>query len=270
MDRLRRIESDGLILAVEIFGCGSPLIFAHGLTDSRLRTCQHLAPLADNWTVIAFDQRGHADSTPVTNTTLYDGQHMAGDIAAILDTLEIDRAIVGGESTGAATALLFALRWPQRVEALLLSGPAFGDRPNPGRDQIKEIGRRLTCLGIEGFVAQAVVQDWVEAGFSPEAMASWASVLRSHNPASIATACEAIADWVILPEITAVADLDMPACIVAWENDPVHPHELASRLAHALPNAQLVSVPSLSALVNDTDMLGRMYQRFLSAARAQA
>lgn len=261
MDEFYLLASDGLTLAVETFGDGPPLIFAHGLTGSRRHSRRQLAPLADCCRVILFDQRGHGDSAPVTDPTLYDARRMASDIAAILDGLGIARAVVGGESMGAATALLFALRWPQRVEKLLLIGPAFGDSPNPGQEQIRAIGRNLVRLGVEEFIAQAMIGEWAAMGLSPAAMVEWASVLRSHDPASLAVACETVADWVILPDLSAVAGLDFPVRIIAWENDPVHPLALARRLASALPDAQLVTVPSLANLFNDVEMVGCIYRQ---------
>ena len=112
MNKMHHVESDGLELAVESFGAGPPLVFAHGLTGTRNNTRDQFAPLADRYRIVIFDQRGHGDSTPVTDPALYDVHRMAYDMAAVMDALGIERAIVGGESMGAATALLFALKWP--------------------------------------------------------------------------------------------------------------------------------------------------------------
>jgi len=58
--KVKRVRSDGLELTVETAGDGTPLIFAHGLTSNRHRTIEQLAPLARDYTIIAFDQRGTA------------------------------------------------------------------------------------------------------------------------------------------------------------------------------------------------------------------
>ncbi len=50
--------------------------------------------------------------------------------------LGIEQAIVGGESMGAATALVFATKQPKRVRHLLQIAPNAVDDPNPGRDMI--------------------------------------------------------------------------------------------------------------------------------------
>ena len=48
--------------------------------------------------IIAFDQRGHGDSTPIRDLSLYEPAAMAADSAEILDAFGIERAIIGGES----------------------------------------------------------------------------------------------------------------------------------------------------------------------------
>ena len=141
-DASLRIPTDGLELAVETFGDGPWLVFAHGLTGYRHGTRRQFAPLADRYRIVIYDQRGHGDSTPVTDPALYDLERMAGDMAAVMDALGIEQAIVGGESMGAATTLRFALRWPQRVRALLLTAPAFSDVPQPCRRSDRQHGVR--------------------------------------------------------------------------------------------------------------------------------
>jgi pimeloyl-ACP methyl ester carboxylesterase len=256
------IRSDGLELAIETAGEGPPLIFAHGLTSNRQRTLQQLAPLEPDYTVIAFDQRGHCNSTPVTDASLYDPNRMAGDLAAVLDGFGIDRAIVGGESMGAATALLFALRFPERVDRLLLTGPAFGDRPNPGKDDLKSTGRLIAEAGIEGYLT-ASAPEWAALGMEDGAVEAWSAVQRSHDPASLAVACAAVADWVILSDLCGLAGWPAPVQLIAWEGDVVHPLELAWGMAAAFPNARLHVEPALAPIFNDATIPGRVFRRFL-------
>ena len=259
---VKRVRSDGIELTVETTGKGSPLVFAHGLTSKRHRTLEELAPLERDYTIIAFDQRGHGDSTPVTDPALYDPHRMASDMATVLDYLGIRRAIIGGESMGAATALLFCLRWPERVEKLLLTGPAFGDALNPGHEDLKNMGRLIEEGGIEGCLA-ASIPEWVRIGYNEAAIAAWCEVQRTHDPASLALACKIVADWVILPDLGAAAALDVPAQIIGWEGDPVHPLALARRLAGILPQARLCALPGLAPVFNESALVGRIYSEFL-------
>ncbi|MBK8034793.1 MAG: alpha/beta fold hydrolase [Chloroflexi bacterium] len=78
-----KINSDGLELVAESFGSGPPLIAAHGLTGNRHITGRQLKQLANRYRIIVYDQRGHSDSTPVTNPSLYNPDRMAEDMRAV-------------------------------------------------------------------------------------------------------------------------------------------------------------------------------------------
>jgi pimeloyl-ACP methyl ester carboxylesterase len=265
MSPTHRIQTGGLSLAAEMFGAGRALFFSHGLTDNRQQGRHLLAPLLGAFRLVTFDQRGHGDSSPVTDPSRYDPQAMAADIAAVMDALQVPRAVVAGESMGAATALLYAMRWPERVEKLLLIAPAFGDVPNPRRDIIKQLGRHLsTAQARENYISSASHGEWKEAGFSPEAMACMAGYYRSHQPASMSVACETVADWVILNSIDKLAELQVPVHILAWDGDPVHPVPLAQAMADIVPDARLTVLPLAATLFNDMELAGRSFADFLT------
>jgi len=257
-----RIESDGLQIAVEILGQGRPLVWAHGLSGWRQSGINKFQHLADHYRLITFDQRGHADSSPVTDPALYDPDAMAGDIAAILDTLGHECTIVGGESMGAATALSFALNWPERVQALLLIAPAFGDQPHAQGDVTRENGRLIIEKGMEAYLAKTAAEQR-EMGMSEELVAYLAKVRRSHQPASLATAFLTVIEWVLFDDIAALAGLDIPVYIAAWPNDPMHPQALAERMVAALPNAQLEIIPSIIEFFLNPAGLGDKCHQFL-------
>ncbi|MBI5349967.1 MAG: hypothetical protein HZB77_11750 [Chloroflexi bacterium] len=88
-------------------------------------------------------------------------------------------------------------------------------------------------------------------------------MLRSHDAASLATALRAVADWHLFTDLSDVAKLKCPVCILAWENDPLHPFDLARRLAAILPNAQLQMLPPLPAIFQTPQVVGELYKNFL-------
>jgi len=76
--------------------------------------------------------------------------------------------------------------------------------------------------GIEGYLS-AVTPEWAAMGMEDSAISAWSAVQRSHNQASLALACAAVADWVIVPNLDALAALAAPVQLIAWEGDTVHP-----------------------------------------------
>jgi pimeloyl-ACP methyl ester carboxylesterase len=256
-------SDDGITIAAETFGNGPPLIFAHGLTSHHRMTRLEMEPLAGRHRVILFDQRGHGASTPVTNAALYTPERMAGDLRAVLDALGIEQAIVGGESMGAATALAFALAHPQRVAALLLTAPAFGDSPNPDSQRMLDMGKSLAQLGMAEFLSVAAVRQRTQFNWAPELVRFVAELFSAHEADSLATALQTVPRWLPLPDMAPLAQFQPPTCIVAWDGDPVHPIELARRMAAALPNATLQTMAPLPALFLDPPEVGRRYARYL-------
>jgi pimeloyl-ACP methyl ester carboxylesterase len=256
-----QVSSGGLELMVETFGDGPWLVFAHGLTGNRHGTRRQFASLADRYRIVIYDQRGHGDSTPVTDPAMYTLERMAGDMTAVMDALGIEQAIVGGESMGAATTLRFAMRWPQRVRALLLTGPAFGDAPNPADDQIINMGHEIRTFGMAGYL-QRSAERLRQQGASAEVIAIIAEMQSVHDPVSLATACETCIRWTI-PDLDQAAELDVPACVIAWPNDTLHPFELAEQVVATLPNARLATLTSLAVLFAQPGEVGRIYDEFL-------
>ena len=57
----------------------------------------------------------------------------ATDVAALLDHLDIDAAVLGGISLGAAISMRLAASTPWRIKALILARPAWVDEPAPPR-----------------------------------------------------------------------------------------------------------------------------------------
>jgi pimeloyl-ACP methyl ester carboxylesterase len=264
---MKYISSDGLNIAVEEFGQGQPLIFAHGLTGNRHGSYAQLLPLADKYRVIIYDQRGHCDSTPVIDPALYDPDRMAEDMTAVLDALGVARAIVGGESMGSTTTLKFALAHPDRVEKIVLTAPAFGDHENSERQRLSDMGKVIAQVGLEKFLDAAAIRQRDELGWSPQVIAYVREKFASHNADSLATALQAVVAWTPFPDLAVFARLTCPVSILAWEGDTLHPYELAQRLADIFPNARLEKIPTLPAIFENPPMVGEAYRRFLESSK---
>lgn len=259
---MRRVASDGIELVVESIGEGPAIVFAHGLTGTRRGTLQQFAPLADRYRIVAYDQRGHNESTPVTDPALYDPQLMAEDMTAVMDALELDRAIVGGESMGASTTLRFAIAHPDRVERLLITAPSLGDAPNAERERLRDMGGAIMSLGMDAFLERAAARQRDELGWPPRATGHVRESFSSHDPASLAAALRTVVGWVPFPDLAILSTIRRPAHVIAWRDDALHPHALAERVSAAL-NATLETIAPLPAIFMEPELIGRTYLRQL-------
>ncbi len=268
MNKIYRVKSGDIELAVETFGKGLPLIYAHGLLCNRDYSRNRLMPLADKYKIIIYDARGHGDSTPITDPALYSADKMAGDTGVILDALNIEKAIVGGESMGAATALLFALKWPKRVLTLLLTAPAICDKPvnEAVAEEFVMLANVIANKGM-GAAIEEVRRQWAARGASSEATESFITLLRSHNPDSIVVACNTIINWANLYDPSLLKKLDFPVHILAWEGDPAHPMELANRLKASFNQASLKIIPSSYNSPEDFSIVGKIFLQELNGLK---
>lgn len=114
-----RIERGDCRIFYETLGEGPAIVFAHGLGGSHLSWWQQLAHFARGFTCIAFSHRGFAPSTAPADGP--DPMAYADDVAALLDALGHERATIVGQSMGGWSGVEFALRWPERLDALVLS-----------------------------------------------------------------------------------------------------------------------------------------------------
>jgi pimeloyl-ACP methyl ester carboxylesterase len=120
---LRRVTlSSGVTLEVAEAGRGPAVLFLHGITDSW-RSFEPILPLLpEDLHVVVPSQRGHGGSDKPPGGYTID--HLAGDAAALLDALEIERATVVGHSMGSQVAQTLGAANPERVERLVLIGSA--------------------------------------------------------------------------------------------------------------------------------------------------
>lgn len=101
-------------------GYGAPLILLHGNGESSGYFVNQIDRFANEYHVIAVDTRGHGASPrgnkPFTLETFAD------DLKNLLDSLNIEKANILGFSDGGNIAVIFALKYPERVASLVLNG----------------------------------------------------------------------------------------------------------------------------------------------------
>src|SRR5260370_51531 len=100
-------------------GAGPAVLFCHSFTMNGAMFSPQLTAFAGRYRCITWDQRGHGQSPASGPFTLWDS---ARDALALLDRLEIDRAIFVGTSQGGFVSLRAALLAPDRVRGLAVMG----------------------------------------------------------------------------------------------------------------------------------------------------
>ena len=104
---------------------GLPVVLVHSLAGNSTHWTAQLEHLRRDRRAVALDLRGHGRSEPPKDGD-YTIAAMAGDIAAVVDTLGLDRFVLVGHSMGGGVALAYAGAHPDRVAGLVLVDP-IGD-----------------------------------------------------------------------------------------------------------------------------------------------
>jgi 3-oxoadipate enol-lactonase len=100
-------------------GSGPAVLFCHSFSMNGAMFSPQLTAFAGRYRCITWDQRGHGQSPASGPFTFWDS---ARDALALLDRLEIDRAIFVGTSQGGFVSLRAALLAPDRVRGLAVMG----------------------------------------------------------------------------------------------------------------------------------------------------
>jgi pimeloyl-ACP methyl ester carboxylesterase len=111
-------------------GEGDPIVLVHGFASTKNVNWVYptwVSELKKNGRrVIAFDNRGHGDSAKLYDAAAYDIGIMAGDISALMDHLNIERADMMGYSLGARMTAVLAQSQPERLRSAIFGGIGIG------------------------------------------------------------------------------------------------------------------------------------------------
>jgi len=117
----RYLTTRGIKLYYETYGQGDPLLMLH-INGGSIEVFTYQIPyFARNYRVIAVDSRAQGKSTDRKDSLTF--EMMADDFNALLDSLHLDSCYVLGWSDGGISGLLLALRHPEKVKKLAVSGP---------------------------------------------------------------------------------------------------------------------------------------------------
>ena len=238
----QRAPVRGAELAFDRSGEGPDVIWGHGL--SQTRAIEEDMGLID-WDrvraqVLRYDARGHGRSSSTPDLTGYSWAELARDQLALADHCGIGTYVAAGASMGCGTALHAALLAPERVRALVLVIP-----PTAWEARSEQVGQWLASAqliedhGVEALIEARAALPLPDPFAADEGRRDQsAAATRSWAPDRLARVFRgaALAD---LPDRRQVASVSVPALILAWTGDPVHPLATAEALAALLPDNEL-------------------------------
>ncbi|MGT2502852.1 alpha/beta fold hydrolase [Bradyrhizobium guangxiense] len=231
------INRDGVKIYYEVHGEGAPLLLTHGYSSTSAMWHGQVDALAKDHKLILWDMRGHGQSDYPDDPKAYSEVLTVGDMAAILDAVGAERAIIGGLSLGGYMSLAFYRAYPERARALLIidTGPGFK------KDDAREAWNAR---------ALATADKLDREGLEVLKSATRERATASHrNAKGLALAARDMLTQRDARVIELLPDIKVPSLIVVGADDT--PFLAASDyMAAKIPGAQKVVIPAAGHAVN--------------------
>ena len=231
---MEKINVNGVDLAYNRFGKGTPLMLIHGFPLDH-RTWDELVPLLeDTFDIILPDLRGFGRSSTIDS--FYTIEDFALDLAGLLDHLNIQQAAIAGHSMGGYVALAFARLFPERVRGLaLVSSQAVAD------SEERKQGRYKSAAEVAEHGIASVVESMTPKFTNHEQLQAFArSSMEQQQPAAYIGALKAMAERTDSTDL--LASFKFPVVIVHGDADALIPIDRAREAKAALPQAELVEI----------------------------
>jgi pimeloyl-ACP methyl ester carboxylesterase len=217
------IEHDGARIWYATYGSGPAVILLHGgLGHSGNWGYQVPALVRSGYHAVLIDSRGHGRSTRDTRPFTY--ELMASDVAAVMDTLHLEKAALVGWSDGACTALILASKAPSRVAGVLF----FACNMDPSGT------KQFEFTPILGRCISRHLQDYKRLSATPDQFDEFSEAVGLMQRTQPNYSAEDL------------AEISVPVVIVHSEHDEFIKREHAEYLARSIPNAEFIYLPGVS------------------------
>jgi 3-oxoadipate enol-lactonase len=253
------LDRPGAALYYHVAGQGPPIVFAHGLGGTHASWWQQIPAFAEQWTCVLFTARGFYPSRlsgpQPGDSSILDAY--IGDLAALLDELQLDEVRLVAQSLGGWPCLEYTLTHPDRVRALVLADTTGTVRPaveaNPAESE------SLFARGIHPACGERMFREQPEL--------HW--LYRSLDELSFGLDKRAIAVELAAARTRSVDDvagLAVPVLGIAGAEDIVLAPEAVQAVVSTMPNGRYEEVPAAghSVYFERAATFNRLVEEFLA------
>lgn len=228
--------SRGIDIAYDDVGTGLPVVFLHGFPHNRSLWAPQLGGLLARARCVAPDLRGFGDSEISGPYTM---DRYADDVIAMLDALQIERAVIAGLSMGGYIAFAIWRRHRQRVRALILADTRPGADSEEARAKRREHIALARAKG-SGAVADALIAGMVGRTTREKHPDIADAVHRMLTMAPVDGVIGALEAMIARPDSTpTLATIDVPTLIIVGDEDVLTPPKEAQAMHEQIPGSRL-------------------------------
>jgi pimeloyl-ACP methyl ester carboxylesterase len=256
---------NGIDMTYRDEGNGQPLLLVHAFPMNAAMWEPQITALSPRCRVIAPDLRGFGATAPGAGAFSLE-QH-ADDLAALLDHLRIDKAIVVGQSMGGYISFALLRRHRERVGGLILADTRAGADSEEAK-QGRETNARLAEEQGPGAIADQMLPKLLAPAAAPALRDQVRRIIEANHRAGIAAALRAMAGR---PDSTPLlATIDVPTLIIVGAEDALTPPSEANAMYDAIAGSQIVEIPGAAHLSNldAPEQFNAALEEFLSSRLA--
>lgn len=241
-----RIRVNDIDVAYSLEGPeGAPVLtFSHSLcADHRMWDAQ-IPAFTKRFRVLRLDTRGHGATSAPAGPYSFD--MLAGDVVGLLDALGIARTHFVGLSLGGMVGQNLALRYPDRVDRLVLCATAASTPQPESWDTRIKIAETKGLAGL----ADATLGRWFSDGFraaAPEVVARIGQAIRATPLAGFVGCGQAIRALDNLPRLPTIRAKTL---ILIGDDDIGTPVPISEEMHRLIPGSGLVVFPWARHLIN--------------------
>ena len=217
------------------------LVFSNSLGTTLEMWDAQAERFAQTHRVLRYDTRGHGGS--VVSPGPYSFDQLGGDVVALLDALQIERASFCGISMGGFTGLWLGVNAPQRLNHLVVANSAAKIGTADGWSSRAALVREKGTAAMAELAASSPSRWFTEAfvAAQPALVRRAQGWIAGVAPEGYAACCEALAQADLR---TAIAGITVPTLLIAGSADPVTTVADAQAMQAAIAGAQLAEVPA--------------------------
>jgi pimeloyl-ACP methyl ester carboxylesterase len=206
-----------------------------------------VAALRGSCRVIAPDLRGFGQSGD-TDGQAVTMESYAGDLRALLDTLDVEQAIVCGLSMGGYIALAFVEDHADRVKGLVLSNTKAGADTEAGRQGRLDTSTEIERSGSTDGVVASMAPKMLGPDGDPDTATFVRSMMARQRAHAITSALRGMA---ARPDRTSLlARIEVPTLIITGSADVVLPPSESEAIQSGIPNGTLINISNAGHLAN--------------------
>jgi pimeloyl-ACP methyl ester carboxylesterase len=245
-------------------GDGPAVLLLHAFPLNAGMWDEQFATLGDRYRVIAPDLKGFGGSDAPGDRSQYTMDSYADELAALLDSLGVNKAVVAGLSMGGYVAFAFLRRHKDKVAALVLADTRAEADPPEGVEKRSGQQKMIESEGTAGLISAlpgALLGSTTNES-RPEVVER-AKKLMDNPPEGFIGALEAMK---IRPDSTSdLSGIDVPTLVIVGEQDGVTPPDAARKIHEHVGGSTLVVLPDAGHLSNleVPDAFNRALEEFL-------